>query len=163
MKYLLLIPMLFLLTACPETDNAEKRQAEQTRALLGEADRQIGMPLITNFTEKKFAKHILELRDKSIATHTYVQNKMQGCFIYLGTSLGYGLPYAVQFTNPEKKGKWVESPNLPQADPNGLYMPDSLSATWVLLYSKEADKAQPVYVEQELLISPFKLERGLCK
>lgn len=81
--------------------------------------------------------------------------------VYLGNSIGYGLPYSVQFTNPEK----YESPglSLPQADPNDLYMPQGLSATWILLYDKKNKKTTPVYVEPEIIVSPFKLKNQECK
>lgn len=167
MKKLLLIPLAALsLTACDEqVQSAEKQQAEATKKLTAEASRQIGMPDIVNFQERRLAKQILEMRDSEIATHTYIKNDMQGCLVYLGASVGYGLPYAVQFTNPERKvfGTNGGSISLPQADPNGLYMPDSLTATWVILYDPETKKTAPVYVESELTVSPFRIKRAECK
>jgi hypothetical protein len=72
----------------------------------------------------------------------------------------------VQFTNPEKVvvNKFRGNANgyggvygtLPQADPNGLFMPDGLSATWILLVGPDGE-AHPVYVESEILVSPFSL------
>lgn len=163
------------MTACNEEKvSSDQKQAAQTEKLTSEANAQIGMPDIINFQERKFAKQILELRDKEILTHTYIKNDFKGCLTYLGRSVGYGLPYAVQFTNPNKlaapthrdgtqsRTSWRDIP-MPQPDPNGLFMPDSLSATWVLLYDEATKKTSPVYVESELTVSPFRIKRAECK
>lgn len=161
-KFLFTIVLLLGLTACvPEgTANAEKEQAYQTERLQAEAQKQIGMPAITKFTERKFAKMILELRDKALATYTYYVD-MNGKRHLLCKSVGYGLPYSVQFTNPQKLtdadlGQSYGDIPMPQADPNGLYMPDGLSATWVLC-SDSKGGVKPMYVEPEIIVSPFKL------
>lgn len=163
MKYFLIVAIATLsLTACNVEKGAEQKQREATQKITAEADRQIGMPDIVNFQERRLAKQILEMRDTEIATHSYIKNELKGCLVYLGASIGYGLPYAVQFTNPEKRGRWRDTPNLPQADPNGLYMPDSLTATWVILADPKTGKTAPVYVESELTVSPFRLRNTEC-
>lgn len=143
-------------------DSADARQAAETTQRLAEADRQIGMPDITRFTERKLAKNILELRDKEITTYCYIVN-LQGELIFMGEAIGFGLPYSVQYTNPEKvEVKYTTHPGggvygtLPQADPNGLFMPDGLSATWVMLKGPDG-KVHPVYMEPEIIVSPFPL------
>lgn len=154
------------LPACGESDvGADGKQAEATAELLAEADRQVGMPNLTNFQERKWMKMIMELRDREdLVCHAYLYNRNEGTIgQYLGACLGFGLPYSVQFTNPERVVRWKlpGSANyyqglLPQADPNGLFMPQGLSATWLLLLDKDGE-ARPVYVEPEILVSPFKL------
>lgn len=161
---------LFTMTGCNTSTtvrtkprDADKRQAVVTKQRLAEADRQIGMPDITRFTERKLARDILELRDKEITTYCYIVN-LDGELIFLGEAIGFGLPYSVQFTNPERtlveKGGWGERPytpyNVPQADPNGLFMPDGLAATWIMLKGPDG-KARPVYMEPEIIVSPFPL------
>lgn len=161
MKNLLLTACAFLsLTAC-NIEDAEYQQKIATGKLTAEANKQIGMPDIVNFQERRFAKQILEMRDSEIATHTYIKNDMQGCLVYLGASVGYGLPYAVQFTNPMQYKH--SGATLPQPDPNGLYMPDSLTATWVLLSDPHTGKTSPVYVESELTVSTFRIKQAECK
>ena len=139
------------------TSTADSRQASETRKRLAEADRQIGMPDITRFTERKLAKDILELRDKEITTYCYIVN-LDGRLVFIGEAIGYGLPYSVQYTNPEKvvRKNLDHYHTLPQADPNGLFMPDGLSATWVMLKGPDG-KIHPVYMEPEIIVSPFKL------
>jgi hypothetical protein len=46
---------------------------------------------------------------------------------------------------------------LPQADPNGLFMPTSSSATWLMMIDPKTNKPRPVYVEPEIVVSPFPL------
>ena len=83
----------------PKSQTADARQAAETLVRLAEADRQIGMPDITRFTERKLAKDILELRDKEITTFCYIVN-LNGELIFLGEAIGYGIPYSVQYPYP---------------------------------------------------------------
>ena len=112
---------------------------------------------------------IFELRDKEdLITYAYIVNHMTGDLVFIGECIGYGLPYSVQYTNPEKLvnrfGENIEvgsvrydALNLPQADPNGLFMPQGLSATWLMMVDSETNKPRPVYIEPEIIVSPFKL------
>ena len=161
------------LSSCEEDkknddNSADSKLAEQTEQAMQEANRQIGMPAIKNFQERKLMKMILELRDQeNLMCHAYIVN-LEGKLIYLGQCVGYGLPYSVQYTNPEKVAvdRRIDAANggdhtvwgkLPQPDPNGLFMPDGLSATWLMLVDKETGEPRPVYVEPEIIVSPIKL------
>lgn len=145
-------------------DEVQKRQTEQS---LREANKQIGMPSIVNFQERKLFKQILELRDKeNLITYCYLANEMKGTVgQFLGKGIGYGIPASTQFTNPSK---YYDDPNggidagsiiIPQADPNGLFMPTSSDATWymLMLIDPKTKKPRPVYIEQKIIVSPFKL------
>ena len=65
----------------------------------------------------------------------------------------------MQYTNPEVEVYRYQGGygTLPQADPNGLFMPDGLSATWILLKDPKTGDARPTYVEPSIVVSPFKL------
>jgi hypothetical protein len=162
MKRLILLSVCcVMLSGCIENvPDADKRQAANTKKQLLEADKQIGYPDIVNFTERRLAKDILELRDQeSLSTYTYLVS-LEGKLVFLGESIGYGLPYSVQFTNPEVEVyRRAEGGfgTLPQADPNGLFMPDGLSATWILLKDPKTGEARPSYVEPSIVVSPIKL------
>ena len=172
MKKLFLLPilmMLFVLTTAescdkPQKNNADKQMQKQTEQQMQEANRQIGMPAIKNFQERKLMKMILELRDdENLICYAYVKNDFTGKFRFIGKCLGYGLPYSVQYTNPEKVVVNSRSSaygsiygTLPQADPNGLFMPTGLSATWLMMLDKNG-KPHPVYIESEIEVSPFEL------
>ena len=145
------------------SSTADAKQQRATAQRLAEADKQIGMPDITRYQERKLAKDILELRDKEFTTYCYVINR-DGDLRFLGEAIGYGIPYSVQFTNPEKvlieqNGHTAgDIPyTVPQADPNGLFMPQGLSATWLMMIDDKTGQARPVYVEPEILVSPFPL------
>lgn len=157
---ILILLVLFSFVGChiDERSNAEEEQERATKRILEEINAQIGMPTITNFQEKKLAKMIFELRDKSeLVTYAYIVN-LQGSLVYLGQCVGFGLPYSVQYTNPMRIAEEaVNDPVVPQADPNGLYMPEGLSATWLMMYDEETGEVRPVYVEPEIIVSPFKL------
>jgi hypothetical protein len=155
----------------PTTD--EKQAQEQAQAL-EQAHAQVGMPSIGNFSEKRMMKDLYELRDKPFPTHTYIVNEMTGCLMYLGPSVGYGLPYATQYTAPTKvayvrptgvdtsgtASRVVET--IPQPEPNGLFMPAAAEGTWVMLKSPTEDKVQAVYVEPRVVVSPFRLPNAEC-
>jgi hypothetical protein len=159
-RLILLCVCCVALTGCVENvPDADKRQAAETKKRLLDADKQVGMPDIVNFTERRLARDILELRDQeSLCTYTYLVS-LEGKLVFLGESIGYGLPYSVQFTNPEVVVRDYQSSfgTIPQADPNGLFMPDGLAATWILLKDPESGEARPTYVEPEIVVSPIKL------
>ncbi len=153
---------VFLLVGCeagtPTSDQVQRQQSEQ---LLAEGTSQVGMPAIKNFRERKLLKDILEMRDqKGLLTYTYLWSDMQGKLVFFCNSIGYGIPYATQFTNPQK----IESSGhnygyaiLPQADPNGLFSPASAEGTWVICKDPNGKDTRPVYIEPRIIVSQFKL------
>lgn len=148
-----------LLTGCDEnpTPRADQQMAAKQEQLAQQGNSQVGMPGITNFTEKKLVRTLYELRDQNISTFSYVTD-MQGRLWHVCDSIGYGLPYGVQFTNPEahhwdQQGQY----NIPQAEPNGLFMPPTAEGTWVICADSKGQPA-PVYVEPRVLVSPFRLK-----
>ncbi len=141
---------------------ADQRAAEATASAMEEAFAQIGMPAIVNFQELKMAKLIFEMRDKEKMVCWAYFVSLDGKLVFFSKCLGYGLPYSVQYTNPDKVVHMIDNAygnsfgTLPQADPNGLFMPQGLSATWLMLIDKE-NEPHIVYVEPEIVVSPFKL------
>ncbi len=122
------------------------------------------MPAIKNFRERKILKDIIEMRDREgLTTFTYIVAEMTGKLIFLGESVGYGIPAATQYTNPQKVTfaydvkKQHADVVLPQADPNGLYSPASAEGTWVLMKDPNSKSVKPVYIEPRIIVSPFKL------
>lgn len=151
------------LTGCTEfTPSSDEVQQEQQERILREGTAQTGMPAIKNFRERKLLKQIIEMRDQDgLVTYTYTVPETTGRPVFLCNSIGYGLPAATQYTNPQK----IENPPsivgyyvMPQADPNGLYSPSSAEGTWVLCTDPSGSgKTRPVYVEPRVIVSPFKL------
>ena len=125
----------------------QMQYAEQER-MLKQAVQEIGMPAIKNFQEKRLMKDILELRDNpKLVTYAYTED-MNGRLHLRCHSIGYGLPYATQYTNPGN------------ADPNGLYSPGSADGTWILCKVPGTDKVEPQYFEPKLIVTTYPLENN---
>lgn len=148
-------------SGCESKPNSNDDLAYKQEKLMQEANSQTGMPAIKNFQERKMMKMILELRDQeNLVCYAYIVPEMTGKPVFLGKCIGYGLPYATQYTNPMKtessyKGGYEI---LPQADPNGLFMPASADGTWLLMIDPNTNEPRPVYIEPKVLVSPFKLQ-----
>jgi hypothetical protein len=152
-------------------ESSDLQQSRQTRTLLNEANRQVGLPNIHNFQERKLMKLIFELRDKeNVITYAYLKSDYTGKLVFIGKCIGYGIPVSAQFTNPQRvvdfeeeggvKPKYQDTGEvqvIPQADPNGLFMPTSSSATWLMMINPKTNKPRPVYIEPEIIVSPFEL------
>lgn len=152
-------------------NSSDERQAQEQERILAEGTSQVGMPALKNFRERKLLKDILELRDQDgLVTYTYIENlqpapipgktALGGKLTYFGQTVGYGLPYATQFTNPQK----IEASRheygyaiLPQADPSGLFSPSSAEGTWIMMKDPKGDKVLPVYVEPRIVVMPYRL------
>lgn len=163
MKKLLLIGC-FALCGCPALpENSDTVQAKKQEQMNAESNAQVGMPAITRFQEKRMLKMILELRDTEVTTYTYVSD-MNSKLHLRCQSIGFGFPYATQFTNPQKLTQVRTADGsyhyevLPQADPNGLFSPGSAEGTWIMCLNKKKNEVKPVYVEDRVTISPFELD-----
>jgi len=156
-KLLLLLPIYAMLVACGQ-DTATEIETHKQELQTMQAVQSVGLPAITNFQEKRVLKQILELRDTKIVTYTYITD-LNGTLHKRCNSIGYGIPYATQYTNPQmvqyfSSGRIV----LPQADPNGLYSPASAEGTWVLCSNpKKPEDVAPVYIEDRITVSQFPL------
>jgi hypothetical protein len=147
--------------APPTSDDIQAgRQEKQTE----EAVRQVGIPATPNWREMRLLKLIVEMRDQEIPTYTYLYNEMTGKLVFFGDTIGYGIPYATQFTAPTKvvvksaiSGHY-ELVTVPQAEPNGLFSPDAAEGTWILMKDPNGKDTKPVYVEPRIIVSPFKLK-----
>ena len=163
MRRLGVVSLLFMLGAsdCEDHPSSDERQRQAQETLLAEGTSQTGMPAIKNFRERKLLKDILELRDQDgLVTYTYVWNEFNGRAVFLCNSIGYGIPYATQYTNPQKvtiNGAQT-SLAIPQADPNGLFSPPQAEGTWVMCKDPEGKDVRPVYIEPRIIVSPFKIE-----
>jgi hypothetical protein len=142
-----------------EDNSSDAVQRRQQESILAEGTAQTGMPAIKNFRERKLLKDILELRDQDgLVTHTYLYNAMSGRLVFFCDSIGYGIPYATEYTSPAKPSRSDQYGfALPQADPNGLFSPASAEGTWVMCKDPGGDVVRPVYVEPRVVVSPFPL------
>jgi hypothetical protein len=147
MKLLLTsIVAVALLAGCDGKDyrNSQQIERDNQEKILKNMAQSVGMPAIVNFSEKRMMKDILELRDKMQPTYTYLVGT-NNQLTKICDSIGYGLPYATQYTNPSL------------ADPNGLYAPASADGTWVQCINPSTKKVQPMYIEPRIVVSPYPL------
>ena len=156
------------LTGCGVQSSSDSSQNAKQEQLAAEAAAQAGLPNIVNFREKKLLKLIYELRDQEgLVTYTYLENMVPtvvpgrtalgGKLTYVGVSIGYGIPYATQYTNPMKvDGSSSSYVAVPQADPNTLFSPSSAAGTWVMLKDPNGKDTLPSYIESNITVVPFK-------
>jgi hypothetical protein len=163
MKYILLgfLLVVISLSGCNYPKSSTKVEQERQEQMTSAANMVAGMPAITHFTEKKLLKTLLELRDTpNLATYSYIVD-MGGHTHKLCDSIGFGLPYATQYTNPQQDTYNTSSGSvhvtLPQADPNGLYSPASAEGTWIICVDKEKKTLAPTYVEPRVIVSTIPL------
>ena len=161
---MVMVMTVFCFSACDGTQTAEDTQKTQTNAALDQMNKQLGMPNIKNFQEKKLLKQVYELRDQSnLICYAYILNQYDGKLVYQGKCMGYGLPYSTEYTNPQKlSGDYHDSTALPQADPNGLYAPTSADATWMVMINDDGTKSVE-YCEPNIIVSQTKKPARLCE
>ena len=172
---LLIVAMISAVACTTVTETVSQQESKAVNDAMTEMNNQVGMPFIDDFYEKKMAKQIFELRDNAnLITYAYMVN-LEGQYVYLGRCMGFGLPYSTQYTNPNKivdyRGRNVASKEssiyyegnqvVAQADPNGLYMPTSSSATWLMLINEESGEPEVIYVESEITVTQSKLPKRL--
>lgn len=161
MKTYILLAALALADSCGSEPTSDDTQRAQQETILQAATASVGMPNIHNFRERRLVKTIYELRDDDgLVTYTYTFSEATGRYTFFCDSIGYGVPYSTQYTNPEKIARCNSTgPEhvIPQADPNGLFSPSSAEGTWVMCKDPNGTEARPVYIEPKIIVSPFKL------
>lgn len=170
-KLMICSATLLSLSACnyEDTNPAATRQASATRKAMDSADREIGMPRIANFAQRKLLKNAYEDMDQTTLTYVYVQS-LDGRFVCLGQAVGYGVSMGTQFTAPtypqriavpydkdSERTTVGEVYEQAQPEPNGLYMPESGAATIVNLIDPATGKARTSLIEPNVVTSPNKL------
>jgi len=159
-----------LFASCEQNEkSSDKLLQEQTELQMQEANNQLGIPAIINYQEKKNLKWIYELCDQeNLICYAYLWNEYNGSMVFIGECIGYGIPYSTQYSNPEKlvdvtdygidSYQANDAATIPQAEPNGLFKPVGLSATWLIMVDPKTKQPRPVYIEPEIIVSPFKLQ-----
>lgn len=151
-------------------ENSDVAVAAALDDLLQQANRSVPLPAIVNFFEKRMVTMLYELRDDpNYRTHTYVLT-INGDFIKICDSVGFGINASIQLTNPVRPVDITETPQkdyagvvldqAPQAEPNGLFMPEGLAATYVMCVNPADNELAPVYMEPDIIVSPFTLPIG---
>lgn len=158
--FLLAIASMVSAMSSQKTVESDTIVANQVEQMQKQAHQTIGMPSIVNYNERRLVRMLYELRDDpEFRTYSYIVT-MTGKFIKVCDSIGYGINASIQFSNPEKMVHGT-GPNgrsaafTKQAEPNGLFMPEGLAATYVMCVNPEKNTVEAVYVEPEVVVSPF--------
>lgn len=167
----LCLSVVLAFSACDVNENSDSKQESATEQSMQQADKEIGMPAITNFTERKELKNIYELRDQSnLICYAYILNQMNSKFDYLGECVGFGIPYGTEYSNPNKVTNGGNSPDtgtgnvaISQADPNLLYPSASTQATWLTMIDAKTGKQEVMYAEPNVVVYQTKLDARLCE
>ena len=161
MKALVIAACVLALAGCGDNNSGNHIINQQQRNVDKEAAYKVGFPNITNFAEKREYKLIYELRDHMFPTITYMKG-FHGHLHKVCDSIGYGIPYSTQYSNPDRvryvHSNFIHQATLPQADPNGLYSAPESAATWVLCYDPQTKQVEPVYAESNITVSQFPLD-----
>jgi len=130
-----------------------------------QAVEKIGMPAIKYFRELRMVNRILEERDQTLTTWTYLWSDYHRCFTFIETSVAYPIPYSTQRTSPQKLYKWGSGRlTMPQADPNGLFSPSSAEGTFSELNNPtKVNQTGLAYNEPRISTFPYELpDRLVC-
>lgn len=163
----------FMMTHCSYHTNSDSELNRQAESQIDRINSETGAPNLINGQEKKLVKRLYEERDRAdLICYAYLFNEYTGeVGQFLGKCIGYGIPASAQYSNPMKftgvtcttitnevgrdiHGEYVL---MPQAEPNGLFMPEGLSATWLMIIDPADNKDKPVYIEPLIIVSPFPL------
>lgn len=167
-RTILLVAAALLAGCGAESDPAASRQAKATRTAMNAADREIGMPRIKNFAQRKLLKNAYEDMDQTTLVYVYVQS-LDGKFVCLGQAVGYGVSLGTQFTSsqyPQRikvpygdgEGSMAgETFMVDQPEPNGLFQPTTGAATIVNLIDPSTGAARTALVEPNVVTTPSKL------
>lgn len=100
--YLAIVLIFSICVAAECEESTDAKIAKQQAASLSEAQAQTGMPAITNWQEKKTLKALYEMRDDAkLVCYAYIWSPFTSKFTYIGKCMGFGIPYATQYSNPE--------------------------------------------------------------
>lgn len=120
------------MTACT-SNNANKRDAQVSRAILGQYEISQPVPQFKWSQIRQTAIDIETAQARSTQTTTFFFNLGVTDPVMSCPSIGFPVASTTQITNPQQSVGGPESGNVPisQIDPNGIYSGDS-SGTYVL-------------------------------
>lgn len=165
-------------TVRSQSSDSVRAQAQEDQ--LREAYAQVPPPAIKNWNELRLLKMVQEMRDQvDLPTWTYTKN-MDGKYTFVCESIGFGIPYDTRANNPEhyefvstttgrvngsgcnfvtQDGKCImgEYHVMPQAEPNGLFIPHGAHGTWNMCRNPTTGKPTISYQEEDVAVFTYKL------
>lgn len=169
---ILLGTVMLTLAACSPQQGSNpgaEREAEATRTAMNASDREVGMPRMVNYAQKKLLKNAYEDMDQTTLTYVYTQG-IDGKFVCIGQALGYGVSLGTQFTashypqriivpysDGQRPAGYGDIYEQDQPEPNGMYSPSSGDATIVDLINPRNGEAHTAVMEPHIVTVPFEL------
>ena len=134
----------------------EKRQGE----LFKKAHQISPLPTVHNFQERQLLKKVYELRDShDIITYVYYVNQKDNKLNFVGKSIGFNIPIGTLYSSNLKVEDYTSKNYLilPQAEPNGLYVPQNgPPGNWLMILD-EKGVPRPFYTGAPVIVSSFPL------
>lgn len=159
-----ILPLLLFIGCDDRNPTSDQVQAHRQEQITAELASAMGMPSIKNGAELRLLKMIYEMRDQNRPTFTYTYSEYNGKFRFLGNTIGFGIPYAAQYSSPMKIHSYANggvANMVAQSEPNGIFMPSSAEGTWVLMKDPKSENVLPIYIEPKITVSPFRLPANM--
>lgn len=145
MLYWLLLPLILL--ACESTASVE--ESERTESQQARFARAQPTPTFDWSLERHLLIQLYQVRNRAVATYSYVVSPMTGRVTWRCNSLGFPFSATTQLTNPQQVLYRTGGPSVvAQAEPNGVFAPSTTEGTWVICTGPSG--AEPVYIEENV-------------
>lgn len=146
----LLVVLAVILSACGPSANSQEAKGaggvEKQQALYIQYQPK---PWFDWSLERSLMIQLYVARNTSLSTFSYHYNDYLGIIGWSCDSIGMPIPGGTQLTNPESADYYSNGAGyvvLPQAEPNGLYSPDTSAGTYVMCVNDDGT-VSPEYHE----------------
>ncbi len=140
---------LWLILIYERTPDQEQLVAQQV--LQRHANAHVGLPDVKHFAEQRMLKQIIEARDRSSQTISYLVDR-KGRLHKFCDSIGYGISTGTQYTNPYQA---VDGAAIGEAEPYGLFASTATNGMWLMCRDPVNHAPNVVYVDPPVVVSPF--------
>lgn len=154
MKYLFIIAIITLLTACGEESQTRKDSLAVERQQ-SQYSKSQPVPVYDWSLERHMVTQLYNIRNLEATTHS-VWRSDRGLIEGDCASIGFGIPYDTSLTNPLTGKRYGRSSRLvvEQPEPNGIFASKNTNATWIMC-AGNAGSIEPVYVETKVTVYPY--------
>jgi hypothetical protein len=143
--------------SCDDTTAVEKER-NATNNQMSQLLNSQPIPVFEWSLEREIVIDIFRARNEAVSTWSVVQNPYTGAIMFECPSIGYPIPGGTKLTNPYQiPGNDWSNTSIPQAEPNGLYIPESSAGTYINCVN-ENGTVSPVFEEFYVQTFPFPVE-----
>ncbi|MBI4137307.1 hypothetical protein HY469_04560 [Candidatus Roizmanbacteria bacterium] len=143
-----LIAAAITLAACESADTQEERVVNDQQSVYIKSQ---PVPFFEWSLERHLMIELYTARNNAVATFSLTWDSFRGKISWSCPSIGYPIPGGTQLTNPEKYQ--YNGTTLPQAEPNGLFSPQTAAGTYVMCVNEDGT-VSPVFVEDNVRTFP---------